>query len=316
MSADRSVNILFLGGAKRVAMARLFKIAAAERGLQCNIFSSEVVPNVPISCIGTVLDGLRWSDPDIYNHLLRLCDDHSIHIVIPFVDGAVAVAARLRELAPHVFAPTSSAETAEAMFDKVRAAEIFEGCGLPAPATYKGGPVGTPLIAKPRHGSASQGILLINSDAELPLAEERDKYLIQQRFDHREEISVDCYVSALSGEALTIVPRRRLEVAGGEVVRSITIDDPAAVELVRHTLQCLGLRGAVTVQLIRDLDAGALYIMEINPRLGGGAVCAVHAGADIPGMIIDEARGIVHAAAAYRPGTEIARYMQEVVFYN
>lgn len=316
MSADRSINILFLGGAKRVAMARLFKKAAAERGLECNIFSSEIVANVPISCIGTVLEGRRWSDPDIYDHLQRLCADHAIHIVIPFVDGAVAVAARLHELMPHVFTPTSSAEASEDMFDKVRAAEAFEACGLPVPATYKGGPVGDPLIAKPRHGSASQGIFRIDSDADLPSADARDNYLIQRRFDRREEISVDCYVSELSGEALAIVPRRRLEVAGGEVVRSITIDDSTAVALVRRTLQSLGLRGAVTVQLIRDLDTGALYIMEINPRLGGGAVCAVHAGADIPGMIIDEARGITHAPAVYRPGTEIARYMQEVVFYN
>ena len=46
------VNILFLGGAKRVAMGRLFMAAAKKRGLECNIFSSEISRNVPISCIG------------------------------------------------------------------------------------------------------------------------------------------------------------------------------------------------------------------------------------------------------------------------
>ena len=56
--------------------------------------------------------------------------------------------------------------------------------------------------------------------------------------------------------------------------------------------------------------------MEINPRLGGGAVCSVHAGADIPGMILDEAMGVTCHRAPYRPGTEIARYLQEVVFFN
>lgn len=311
-----SVNILFLGGAKRVAMARLFKEAAAGRGMECSIFSYELRADEPIACIGKVITGRRWRDDDIYGHLQAVCREHAIDIVVPFVDGAVAVAARLHELVPHVFAPSSSAEDAEAMFDKVRAAEVFETCGLPVPPTYRGGPVTEPLIAKPRHGSASQGILRIDREADLPAPDIRDSYLIQGRFDRREEISVDCYVSVLSGEPTAIVPRRRLEVAGGEVVRSITIDDPAAVELVRHTLLLLGLRGAVTVQLIRDLDTGSLYIMEINPRLGGGAVCAIHAGADIPGMIIDEARGIVPAKADYRPGTEIARYMQEVVFYN
>mgnify|MGYP001035109838 FL=1 len=85
---------------------------------------------------------------------------------------------------------------------------------------------------------------------------------------------------------------------------------------VERALSAIGLRGAVTVQLIRDDDTGRLYIMEINPRLGGGAVCSVHAGADIPGMILDEAMGVTCHRAPYRPGTEIARYLQEVVFFN
>jgi len=318
MIPSQSVNILFLGGAKRVAMAKLFKKAAAERGLGCNIFSYEAVMNVPISCIGTVITGLRWNDTEIYGHLEQLCDRYDIGIVIPFVDGAVAVASRLHERLPHVFTPTSSAKISEAMFDKVAAARIFEENGLPVPETYNGGGVVMPLIAKPRHGSASKGLIRIDSENELPPVETRDSFLIQRRIDNREEISVDCYVSEIAPEIrpLAIVPRRRLEVVGGEVVRSITIDDAAAADIVKKTLTSLGLRGAVTVQLLRDSDTGALYIMEINPRLGGGAVCAVHAGADIPGMIIDESRGMHCEVSAYRPGTEIARYLQEVVFYN
>lgn len=311
-----AVNILFLGGAKRVAMAKLFKSAAARRDLDCNIFSSELGTHLPIAAVGTIVEGRRWADADIYEHLAHLCDKHSIDIVVPFVDGAVAVAANLHDMKPEVFVPAASAELSELMFDKVRAAEFFENLSLPVPPTFQGCEVTAPLIAKPRHGSASQGLVMIDSESDLMQLADRSDYLIQQRFDHREEISVDCYVSVQSGEPLAIVPRRRLEVAGGEVVRSITIDSPRAVELVRRTLEATGLQGAVTVQLIHDLDSDGLYIMEINPRLGGGCVCAVHAGADIPGMILDEARSVPAAPASYRPGTEIARYLQEVVFYN
>lgn len=304
-------GILFLGGAKRVAMANLFKKAAAERGLGCRIFSYELRADEPIASVGTVIVGRRWSDPEVVDDIRRVCRDNGIGIVIPFVDGAVEVAARVRD--GHIFVPTGRPGDAEAMFDKVRAAAIFESCDIPVPPTYRGGAVTEPLIAKPRHGSASKGLLLIDCEKDLPA--DIDNYVIQRRFDRREEISVDCYVRG-DFTATAIVPRRRLEVAGGEVVRSITIDSPEAVVLARTALSKLELLGAVTIQLIRDLDSGALYIMEINPRLGGGAVCAVHAGADIPGMIIDEARGIVPTGADYRPGTEIARYMQEVVFYN
>lgn len=312
----KTAGILFLGGAKRVAMARLFKAAAAARGIDCRIYSSEIGTHHPIATEATVVEGLRWSDPGLYDRLQQQCRELGISVAVPFVDGAVSVAARLHELMPEVFAPTSSDALAEAMFDKVRAASVFEAAGLPVPPTWRGGAVDGPLIAKPRHGSASKGIVLIDSATDLAAIAAPDDYIIQRRFDRREEISVDCYVSVHTGEPIAIVPRIRLEVAGGEAVRTKTISDDRSVELVRRTLAAVGLRGAVTVQLLHDLDSDALFIMEINPRLGGGAVCAVHAGADLPGMILDEARGIVPAPAAYRPDTEIARYLQEVVFYN
>ncbi|MDE6269469.1 MAG: ATP-grasp domain-containing protein [Muribaculaceae bacterium] len=307
------VNILFLGGAKRVAMARLFMKAAEDRGVRCRIFSYELRRDEPIACVGSVILGKRWRDPDVIDHLRGVCADHDISIVVPFVDGAVEVAARLAAECSDIFAPTSSASLSSAMFDKCVAAELFERYGLSIPPTWNGDEVDAPLIAKPRNGSASKGIILVNKESELPA--DCDNYLIQRRFDRREEISIDCYVRG-DGQPLAIVPRLRLEVAGGEVVRSVTIDNAGAVKLADMALRRLGLRGAVTIQLIREPDTDKLYVMEINPRLGGGAVCAVHAGADIPGMIIDEAAGRCPEKATYRPNTVIARYMQEVVFYE
>ena len=187
-----SLNILFMGGAKRVAMANLFKKAAAERGMECNIFSSELSYHLPIAAVGTIVEGRRWADADIYEHMQMLCKKHDISIVVPFIDGSVAVAARLHELMPEVFTPTSGADKAELMFDKVRAAEAFENAGLPVPATFMGGDVTMPLIAKPRHGSASQGLVMIDNNADLAALPDASDYLIQQRIDHREEISVDC----------------------------------------------------------------------------------------------------------------------------
>lgn len=306
-----TVSVLFLGGAKRVAMARLFIKAAKERGMECRIFSYELREEEPIACVGTVIIGRRWADPAVVDDIRRVCREHGITIVVPFVDGAVDVASRAA--GDGIFVPAGEPGDAETMFDKVRAASIFEKHGIPTPPTWRGGAVDRPLIAKPRHGSASKGILRIDCDADIPA--HPDEYIIQSRFDRREEISIDCYTGR-DGRPLAIVPRRRIEVAGGEVVRSVTVDSPEAVELARTALAALALRGAVTVQLIRDTAGGDLYVMEINPRLGGGAVCAVHAGADIPGMILDEAAGIAPSAAAYRPGTLIARYMQEVVFYE
>lgn len=309
----RNINILFLGGAKRVSMARKFKDAAAARGLCCGIFSYEMSLAEAIACEATVIEGLKWKDPEADADLRRVIAENSIDIVIPFVDGAVAPAARLRDVA---FVPAGSAENAALMFDKIRAAEAFEREGLPIPATYHPGDPCMRLIAKPRFGSASQGIVEINSlDVLDRFLDRADDYMIQERIDNREEYTVDCYVRTDSGEILTVSPRRRLQVSGGEVTKTVTVDSPRLVELTRLAITRLDLRGAVTVQFMRDTDDDRLLLMEINPRLGGGAVCSVCAGADLPGMIIDEALGREACPSEAQPGVFIARYQDETVFY-
>ena len=316
MNGNR-LNILFLGGAKRVSMARMFKDAAARAGLEAVIFSYELTREVSVACEATIIDGCRWNDPDILDRLNDVCVSRSIDVMIPFVDGAVRVAADYRDRFGSVFVPTGSPDVAEAMFDKVVAARLFAEKGLPAPATYTPGDPCLRLIAKPRHGSASKGIIEIRDLETLDRVLDRaDDYLIQERIDNRSEITVDCYVSAIDGEVKALSPRRRLATAGGEVTDTVTIADGRIDDIVGRTLRSLGLTGAVTVQLIEDLDDGRLMLMEINPRLGGGAVCSVCAGADIPSMIVAEARGMAAVPAQAKPGVRITRYMQEVVFDN
>ncbi len=309
-----SINILFLGGAKRVEMARHFKRAAKSLGRECRIFSYELDEYAPISCEATIIKGLKWRDKELLQHLEAVCREYSIDIVVPFVDGAVAVAAEMsnRGLA---FAPTSTAEKAEQMFDKVVSAKLFEDAGIAIPATYTGGDIDTPLIAKPRHGSASHGIVNVDSRNDLHTINV-DDYLIQQRIDNRREYTADCYASVKTGEVLTVCPRIRLEVAGGEVTRTITTDNKDVIEIANKAITSLGLRGAITVQCIEDLATGKIYLMEINPRLGGGAVCSVAAGADIPKLIISEYLSLPLEKPVWNIGTMISRYPADVIFNN
>jgi carbamoyl-phosphate synthase large subunit len=293
----KQMNVLFLGGAKRVEMAMRFVEAGKRLGVEVNIYSYEINERVPIAAVGTVVIGRRWSDPDVLADMKDVVDANDISVIVPFVDGAVAVAARYAAAYPDtVFVPAGDPALAESMFDKVVAAMMFEKASLPIPETYVPGMPRLKLIAKPRHGSASKGIVLINSLEQLDrILDRADEYLIQERIDDRTEITVDCYVSVRSGEILAAVPRVRNCVSGGEVSESTTIHDAKVEELARRTLAALNLRGAVTVQIIRDNSCDAeenLMIMEINPRLGGGAVLSVEAGADIPMMILREALGM------------------------
>ena len=313
------ISLLFLGGAKRVMMAKMFKDAARHRGLDCHVVSYELDMHSAIAAEGEVVVGVKWSSPDILEDLDRVVREKEIDVMLPFVDGAVGIAARYAAQTnlAEVFAPVSEAGLVEKMFDKIAAADFFEELELPIPPTWRHGTPCGHLIAKPRFGSASKGIEFIDNLRDLYqiTAQGEGKYLIQQRFDRREEITVDCYAGMKDGSIAAVSPRIRKEVAGGEVVRTQTIADPDVDALVRKTLAATGQRGAVTVQLLRDFDTGRLMIMEINPRLGGGAVASVHAGADLPGLILDDAMGRALTRQQAQPGVETVRYLADVVFY-
>lgn len=317
----KRLNILFLGGAKRVSIARMLIDAGRRLGVDVGIFSYELDTKVAIAIEGPVIVGLKWNDPGILEHIHDTVIDRSIDIIIPFVDAAVGVAARYRDVYNDVFVPVGSVDSVERMFDKIAADEAFKKVGLPRPE-LKPGPGGEPVfpvIAKPRHGSASRGLVVVHSTEELrPYIASRATHLVQRYIAEAEEYTVDCYVS-LDGEIKVVSPRRRGEVSGGEVTTSVTVESPEIVSMTVKALRALDLRGAVTVQFIVDKSEAEFnpMIMEINPRLGGGVVTSVHAHADIPHYLIADALGIgTEPCEDIVPGTFIARYQQEVVFVN
>ncbi len=316
MKKDGTLTFLFLGGAKRVAIGRRFVEAARRRGYGAGIIGYELDARCPLASIGRIVEGRKWSDPAVCEHLEEIVGRYGVDALIPFVDGAVGVAAEFASRRPEVFVPAGDREMEEAMFDKCASAELFASLGIPVPATYVPGAPCTRLIAKPRFGSASKGIVAIDDPRQLDrILACPGEYLVQERIDRREEITVDCYASVADGAIAAASPRIRLEVAGGEAVRTVTVDDGEAAALARRVIAGVGLRGAVTVQLIRDLDSGRLMVMEVNPRLGGGVVASVNAGADIPSMIVDEILSVKPTSQKAKAGVLTVRYLEDIAFF-
>lgn len=311
----KQINILFLGGAKRVSMARMFKDAGRKLGLQVGIFGYELDKRVPLAAEGEIVIGRRWKDADLYDHLAETVDELGIDIIVPFVDPAVAVAAKFQELRPDVFAATSTAELSEAMFDKTVADSIFRNKNIPVPEPILSSSPKFPFIAKPRKGSASKGIAIVRSEADMAgrLFPE-DFYLLQEYVEDADEYTVDCYVGR-DGQVLGVVPRRRIEVTGGEVSVTETVRNIALMNLSAEVLTKIGFTGPVTLQFLHDKRRERFLLMEINPRLGGGAVCSVYAGTDIPMWILQDALGIKPSPAFdWKDKMRMTRYMQEVMF--
>lgn len=309
------LNVLFLGGAKRVSLAEHLIDTARRKGLDVEVYSYELDEFVPIASVGTVILGLRWKDENIIPDLLSVIREKDIHIVLPFVDPAVEIASRLRSICSDVFIPVCREDICKVMFDKQLSVDWFKKYDIPVPQCFSIENIEFPAILKPRTGSASKGIKIVYSRDDLRNISNLDSYVIQTYIQDGIEFSVDCYVSE-SRDIVSIVPRIRLEVAGGEVINTRTIKDDVCITLSRKVLQTGQFIGPVTIQFIRDVATDKTYIMEINPRLGGGVIASIEAGANILSTLLDEyLKYPVEPIVSWKENTFMTRYFKEVIFY-
>ena len=118
--SNKILNILFLGGAKRVSMAEKFISEGLIKGIKVNIFSYELDENVPISSVAEIIIGLKWNDKNIYSDLLKVSLNNKINIIIPFLDLSTLIAARLKDMIEfnNIFIPVSNEENCNRFFDK------------------------------------------------------------------------------------------------------------------------------------------------------------------------------------------------------
>ncbi len=312
----RKINVLFLGGAKRVSLARHLIDAGRKIGCDIQIFSYELQYEVPIAAVGKVIIGERWNSPNIIEAIAKASEEYTIHIILPFVDASVEVAARLKQVLPNVFIPVSDENICRTMFDKYLSNKWFLERNIPVPQSYEDvSNVKFPIILKPRKGSASKGIKIATTTSDLTGVDNIDQYLIQEYIPNRTEYTVDCYVSG-KGEIIAVVPRERISTAGGEVMSSKTCNDCVINSVSRQILSAAGFRGPITIQFLRNKISGETFVMEINPRLGGGVITSIEAGADITLFILTEFLGgtLAHCTS-WKANTLMTRYYQEVMFY-
>lgn len=81
-----SLNVLMLGGARRVSLSELLRQSGARLGQEIKLFSYELFKEVPVAAVAQVIVGRKWSDPDVVDDIVRVCREHDIDIILPFVD--------------------------------------------------------------------------------------------------------------------------------------------------------------------------------------------------------------------------------------
>ena len=103
-----------------------------------------------------------------------------------------------------------------------------------------------------------------------------EDYIVQP-FVSGKEYTIDIFCD-WDGNPISIVPRERIQVRAGEVLKTRIEMDPVMIEESKTLCKAFKPCGPMTVQLIRD-DVGNDWFIEINPRFGGGAPLSMKAGA-------------------------------------
>lgn len=237
----------------------------------------------------------RGDDPAFATTLLALCGRLHVDVVVPTVDSELLPLALRRDeyAAAGVALVVAAAETLRVCLDKwALDARCRDGVRVPrtrlADAGLDPATVELPVIVKPRSGSGSRGIRLVERRDEL-VALPRDGTLLVQELLPGAEYSLDVLARA-DGHVAGVVPRERLKVDSGIAVTGRTLHDERLEGFARTVAERIGLTTVANVQVKLD-TTGAPALLEVNPRFPGTMPLTIAAGIDMPRLAIGEALG-------------------------
>ena len=237
----------------------------------------------------------RGDDPRIASMLLDLCRAEEVDVLVPTVDTELLPLAQAREdfAAAGVTLVVAQEETLQVCLDKWRLAERCRG-NVRVPDTwlvddgFDPSEPSLPVIVKPRSGSGSRGIALLERREELE-ALPRDGSLLVQEHLPGPEHSLDVLARA-DGHVAAVVPRERLKVDSGIAVTGRTKHDDRLDTFAREVARLIGLTTVANVQVKEDAD-GEPALLEVNPRFPGTMPLTVASGVDMPRLAVGEALG-------------------------
>jgi carbamoyl-phosphate synthase large subunit len=146
------------------------------------------------------------------------------------------------------------------------------------------------LFIKPYDGSLSKDIYLINCKEELTDSLlNNPKLMFMEYINPKDfnEYTIDAYYDKNS-DLRCLVPRRRIEVRGGEISKGKT-EKLNFYNILKDKLGFIkGAKGCLTIQFFIGKVAEEIIGIEINPRFGGGFPLSYASGANYPEYIILE----------------------------
>ena len=308
------MNILFTCAGRRTYLLKYFK---EQLGIDGIIVGTDMQLTAPALSVADVKEQV----PPVYaadyiDRTLEICRKHKINAVISLNDLELPILSKSRQRFGHegVTLIVSEPEVIDICFDKYRTAQYVESIGLKSPKTYvnldgaiealKNGELVFPLVLKPRWGSGSIGIEFVNDFDELHdvyaqllknvkksilgKASQGSEYILIQEAIKGQEYGMDV-MNDLQGNNRGVSVKMKLAMRAGETDKARTVDNASIRAIGRKLGENLRHIGNLDVDVFeRD---GQYYVLELNPRFGGGFPFSYEAGVNFPKAIIEWLKG-------------------------
>ena len=277
------IRILFTGVGRRIELLQAFRNAALVLNKELKIYGADMAGTAPaLAYCDYTRKVVAMKDPGYIQNLLDICTADHIDLLIPTIDTDLLVLSESKDRfeAIGTCVMISDPDKIRICRDKNNTSQFFVDCGLHAPMPvndwieYKSG---YPAFIKPKDGSSSINAFKVENEEELRTYSAQIEDYIVQPFVSGHEYTIDIFCD-WNGNPISIVPRERLQVRAGEVLKTRIELDQTMIEESKALCSAFKPCGPMTVQLIRD-DAGVDWYIEINPRFGGGAPLSMKAGA-------------------------------------
>ncbi len=300
--AGHPTTVLFTCIGRRVSLLHGFRAAATALGLEacfCGADTSKLSPALQLCDKAFLVEPIAHAR--YVEQLLTIAREHSVRLLVPTVDLDLRV---LAEHKPQFEASgcrvlVSEPDVIGVCRDKRRTFDFLKEHGFGTPATMsvrealaadRRGELKWPCFLKRWDGYASQDNAVVRNRRELRFFAEKIPNAICQEYLEGTEYTCDVYVD-FRRCVRCVVPRRRIEVRGGEVSKGQVVKHPEIMSRVRRVVELLGAGpGVITLQLFVTRD-GEIRFTEVNPRFGGGVPLSIRAGADFPRWILEELTG-------------------------
>ena len=302
--------IMFTCAGRRTYLLKYFKDQLGSEG---KIIGADMQLTAPALSAADV----RVLVPAVYDEryvdaLLEICETHKVDVLISLNDLELPILADKNDLFKSIGVTllVSSPEVIDICFDKLKTSQYVESLGLRSPKTFssldsamkalQSGEIQFPLVITPRWGSASIGIEFVDNVDDLRIIYELIKrkirrgilgevsqhdenfILIQEKITGK-EYGLDI-INDLNGNNVSVSVKQKLAMRAGETDKATTVDVAELRQIGAKIGSNIGHIGNMDCDIL-EMD-GKYYVLELNPRFGGGFPFSYEAGVNLPKAII------------------------------